>query len=406
MKKSLLAVAAIGAFASAAQAQSSVTVYGILDEGFVGSNQRLQAGSTVNKATTSGIAGGNQSTNRLGFKGTEDLGGGTSAFFTYEIAVGMNDANSLTTVSNQNRQAFVGLAKKGLGNFAMGTQYTPIHGNVGATSGNGQNNVMGDIIYTSASTRNYDVNNAASATPNGSMLSSSNAGYTVRTANMLKFQSENISGFEAQAFFTANGTNTTQTASSPTAQTGGKNDRNGWGGAVNFSIAKFMATANYQSFKADNPFTGANGVTTGTPAVYGSAAQSGVNISDKQYYFGATYDFGILKAYAQYINRKAASEIDSNSYMKRSAQQIGVKAYLTPVIESWASIGSGSYSAMNTVENKQNMQAYQLGTNYYLSKRTNLYAIYGANNASYNGNNAANSAYNGNQYALGLRHTF
>ena len=406
MKKSLLAVAAIGAFASAAQAQSSVTVYGILDEGFVGSNQRLQAGSTVNKATTSGIAGGNQSTNRLGFKGTEDLGGGTSAFFTYEIAVGMNDANSLTTVSNQNRQAFVGLAKKGLGNFAMGTQYTPIHGNVGATSGNGQNNVMGDIIYTSASTRNYDVNNAASATPNGSMLSSSNAGYTVRTANMLKFQSENISGFEAQAFFTANGTNTTQTASSPTAQTGGKNDRNGWGGAVNFSIAKFMATANYQSFKADNPFTGANGVTTGTPAVYGSAAQSGVNISDKQYYFGATYDFGILKAYAQYINRKAASEIDSNSYMKRSAQQIGVKAYLTPVIESWASIGSGSYSAMNTVENKQNMQAYQLGTNYYLSKRTNLYAIYGANNASYNGNNAANSAYNGNQYALGVRHTF
>jgi len=406
MKKSLLAVAAIGAFASAAQAQSSVTVYGILDEGFNGSNQRLQAGSTVTKATTSGISGGNQSTNRLGFKGNEDLGGGATAFFTYEIAVGMNDANSLTTVSNQNRQAFVGLGKKGLGNASMGTQYTPMHGNVGATSGNGQNNVMGDIIYTSASVRNYDVATAASATPSASMLTSSNAGYTVRTANMLKFQSENISGFEAQAFLTANGTNTTQTASSPTAQTGGKNDRNGWGGAVNFSIAKFLVTANYQSFKADNPFTGANGVTTGTPAVYGSAAQSGVNISDKQYYFGATYDFGILKAYAQYINRKAASEIDSNSYMKRSAQQIGVKANLTPVIESWASIGSGSYSAMNTVENKQNMQAYQLGTNYYLSKRTNLYAIYGANNASYNGNNAANSAYNGNQYALGVRHTF
>jgi len=299
MKKSLLAVAAIGAFASAAQAQSSVTVYGILDEGFNGSNQRLQSGTTVNKATTSGITGGNQSTNRLGFKGNEDLGGGATAFFTYEIAVGMNDANSLTTVSNQNRQAFVGLGKKGLGNVSMGTQYTPMHGQVGLTSGNGQNNVMGDIIYTSATTRNYDVNNASAATPSASLLSSSNAGYTVRTANMLKFESEVIGGFQGQAFYTANGTNTTQTAASPTAQTGGKNDRNGYGAALNFSIGKFLAVANYQAFKADNPFSGANGVTTGTPAVYGSAAQSGVNISDKQYYFGATYDFGILKAYAQ-----------------------------------------------------------------------------------------------------------
>jgi len=404
MKKSLLAVAAIGAFASAAQAQSSVTVYGILDEGFNGSNQRLQAGTTVNKATTSGIAGGNQSTNRLGFKGNEDLGGGATAFFTYEIAVGMNDANSLTTVSNQNRQAFVGLGKKGLGNASMGTQYTPMHGQVGLTSGNGQNNVMGDIIYTSANTRNYDVNNATVATPSASLLSSSNAGYTVRTANMLKFESEVIGGFQGQAFYTANGTNTTQTAASPTAQTGGKNDRNGYGAALNFSIGKFLAVANYQAFKADNPFSGANGVTTGTPAVYGSAAQSGLNISDKQYYFGATYDFGILKAYAQYINRKAASEIDSNSYMKRTAQQIGVKANLTPTIEAFASIGSGSYSAMSTVEQKQNLQAYQLGSSYYLSKRTNLYAIYGANNAS--NSPATGASYNGNQYAVGVRHTF
>jgi len=272
------------------------------------------------------------------------------------------------------------------------------------TSGNGQNNVMGDIIYTSANTRNYDVNNATVATPSASLLSSSNAGYTVRTANMLKFESEVIGGFQGQAFYTANGTNTTQTAASPTAQTGGKNDRNGYGAALNFSIGKFLAVANYQAFKADNPFSGANGVTTGTPAVYGSAAQSGLNISDKQYYFGATYDFGILKAYAQYINRKAASEIDSNSYMKRTAQQIGVKANLTPTIEAFASIGSGSYSAMSTVEQKQNLQAYQLGSSYYLSKRTNLYAIYGANNAS--NSPATGASYNGNQYAVGVRHTF
>ena len=408
MKKSLLAIAAVGAFASTAQAQSSVTVYGILDMGYVGSNQRLAANSGVTKATTSGITNGGESTTRLGFKGTEDLGGGASAFFTYEVALGMNDANSLTTVANQNRQAFVGLAKKGLGSFSLGTQYTPLHTNVALTSGNGQNNVMGDIIYTSATTRNYDVNNAASATPSTSLAASSTAGYTARTGNMLLVKSENMAGFEGQAFLTSNGTDTTQTAATATAQTGGTNDRNGWGGAVNYSIGKFLAVANYQAFKANNPFTGANGVTTGTPAVFASAAQSGVNISDNQYYFGATYDFGILKAYAQYVNRKATSEIVPSLYMKRSAQQIGIKANLTPVIEAWASAGTGAYYAMGTsaADNglKQNLQAYQVGSNYYLSKRTNFYAIYGATNASVN--TTSNAAYNANNYAVGLRHTF
>ena len=53
MKKSLLAVAAMGAFASAAQAQSSVTVYGILDVGFAGTTAR--AGSA--KTNTTGFSG-------------------------------------------------------------------------------------------------------------------------------------------------------------------------------------------------------------------------------------------------------------------------------------------------------------------------------------------------------------
>jgi len=91
MKKSLLALAAFGAFAGAAQAQSSVTVYGLLDMGYVGTST-VQRGSGLNGTTanatpslsqqTSGISGGGQSTSRLGFRGTEDLGGGMNAFFT------------------------------------------------------------------------------------------------------------------------------------------------------------------------------------------------------------------------------------------------------------------------------------------------------------------------------------
>jgi predicted porin len=127
MKKSLLAVAAMGAFASAAQAQSSVTVYGILDVGFQGVTTRSPISSTLNNPTKQNITRfsgeGAESTSRLGFRGNEDLGGGTSAFFTVEFALNPTDV----TLSGQrgnglaNRQSFVGLAQKGVGRAAMGT---------------------------------------------------------------------------------------------------------------------------------------------------------------------------------------------------------------------------------------------------------------------------------------------
>lgn len=91
MKKSLVALALAGAFASAAQAQS-IEMYGIVDMGFVQESGgptgpipvttpptvRLPAGN-INKLTS-----GAQSGTRLGFKGTEDLGSGMKALFVLE----------------------------------------------------------------------------------------------------------------------------------------------------------------------------------------------------------------------------------------------------------------------------------------------------------------------------------
>ena len=87
MKKSLFALAAVGAIAGTAQAQSSVTVYGVMDLGYMGSNLRGANNDnkqTVVNTTNSQFSSGGESTNRLGFKGNEDLGGGLSAFFTIE----------------------------------------------------------------------------------------------------------------------------------------------------------------------------------------------------------------------------------------------------------------------------------------------------------------------------------
>ncbi len=66
MKKSLFALAAVGAFAGAAQAQSSVTVYGILDVGFSGTNTRHPVVSTSNYNNPTTTTTQKTSTNSFG----------------------------------------------------------------------------------------------------------------------------------------------------------------------------------------------------------------------------------------------------------------------------------------------------------------------------------------------------
>ena len=117
MKKTLFALAATTAFVGAAQAQSSVTVYGILDAGYVGYNTRAAnlpttAGGlsgVVNKTTGNAFSSSAESTSRLGFKGTEDLGGGLSAFFTIELGLTPQSQQLVNSSGTQNRQTFVAL---------------------------------------------------------------------------------------------------------------------------------------------------------------------------------------------------------------------------------------------------------------------------------------------------------
>jgi predicted porin len=410
MKKSLFAVAALSAIAGAAQAQSSVTVYGILDVGYVGSNARVANGTgsslgntsntvpaqTTYKSTGNQFGTSAQQTSRLGFKGTEDLGGGSSAFFTLETTVTANG----TTAFGGTRQAFVGLNKKGLGAISAGTQYTPIHIAVGATDPGQQNQMTGNVIYAAYTGPAY----AGDASANGNTDA-----YTTRTSNMLKVVSDTFAGFKATGTLTANNQNNTQNttvAGNTTTVTGGLNNQSGWGLGVDYTWQKLLVTANYQSFTSKNPYTVTNRGVPSTPATW-SAATGGLNIADNQAYVGATYDFGILKAYAQWSSRKASDQQNNGYYMKRNAQQIGVRSFITPTIEAWASMGNGAYTAYGNGNPSAHITGYQLGSNYWLSKRTNLYAIFGAHGTSNFtiGTSNAVSA-NSNAYAIGVRHTF
>jgi predicted porin len=442
MKKSLLAVAAIGAFASAAQAQSSVTVYGILDVGYIGSNAR--------EGTTSSTATGRQSqkiqksafgqsaeqTSRLGFKGTEDLGGGASAFFTIELGLTPNNSNLTgggaedrlqrnTNASGSavdNRQSFVGLKKNGIGQFAFGRQYTPVFNTGAATSPGQYNNVVGDVVYVGS-------HNAYGSSTNTGGGNNNGAGFTNRASNALTAQSDRFAGFQVGGMYALNNQNQTELAApgSYTASSGGNTNWGGWGLNGNFTWQKLYVGVAYQSFKTQysTGVTAGQGITNvGSAAVTTGQLTSATGplfpaaqISDKQTLVGATYDFGILKAYAQWVGRKVQNDYNSaantgpgtaavgaGEQLNRNAQQIGVRSYITPTIESWASVGSGKVK--NTVGGSSaNFFGYQLGSNYYLSKRTNLYAIYGQSQTTSN-SVTANVGAGANQYALGVRHTF
>lgn len=396
MKKLLLALLAVTGF-SVAHAQSNVTIYGILDVGYIGTNYKGVGTSATNKQNTSGFGQSAEQTSRLGFKGVEDMGGGTSAFFTLET--GLNPSNS-TLSSFNTRQAFVGLKQNGYGSAAIGTQYTPIHNAVGATDPGQQNNMIGNLIYA---TSPQTVGNSGSAPfANSSSSSGTSDAYTVRTANTLSLKSDRFAGFQGEAVVVSNGTDTTQTTTvtnGTTTITGGQNTNSGWGLGVNYTWNKLYATVAYQAFKNYTSGT----LTTPTPTLW-TTASGGVNTQDNQTYAGVTYDFGVVKAYAQYVNRKATDSLNTGYFASRQAEQIGVRGFFTPRIEGWASAGMGKTQAFGSGSPTANFTGYQIGSNYWLSKRTNAYAIFGSTQTS--SVSPSTAAVSGNGYAVGVRHTF
>ncbi|MEK7320012.1 MAG: porin [Pseudomonadota bacterium] len=135
MKKSLLALAAMSAFATAANAQSSVTLYGVVDLPIEYTNHLAPGlgapnASGVPQAAPGGgsrvglSGGGGLSGSRWGLRGTEDLGGGLKALFVLESGFGLDDGKSQQGGRLFGRQAFLGLQSDTLGRVTFGRQYT------------------------------------------------------------------------------------------------------------------------------------------------------------------------------------------------------------------------------------------------------------------------------------------
>jgi len=173
MKKTLMVAALSGVFATAAHAQSSVTLYGLIDAGLTYTNN--QNGSHNFKMTSGAVNG-----SRWGLRGSEDLGGGLKAIFTLEN--GFSIANG--TLGQQGRefgrQAFVGLSSNQFGTVTLGRQYDSVV------------DYLGPLALTGTQ---YGGTQFAHPFDNDNLDNS------FRVNNSVKYQSANYAGFKFGALY-------------------------------------------------------------------------------------------------------------------------------------------------------------------------------------------------------------
>jgi len=396
MKKSLFAVAAVAAFAGAAQAQSSVTVYGIVDESVVSSQTKATNGT---KVTNDSIASGTASTSRIGFRGVEDLGGGLTASFTAEA--GMNAASSSggllsSSATSGNRQTFLSLSQKGIGSVSGGYMVTDTHAARVANDPFGGMNMPGNPVIgvtlgniaasQTISTNKYPVIGGASAAVAGG--TSTNQDYILR-APMVSFSSAPIAGVTLiYQRVQANAVSTTSAGvETPTRASG-----NTFG--ARYTLGNLNVVAAYNDQTNQTLITGTND-----------------NRTVKNATIGANYDFGVARLYVTYANDQMKFQdatLASTNDVKNTNTQVAVQAPLTKAITLRGSYTTGKYTLGTSSGGSGNGGArdtsgYQAGAFYAFSKRTDLYAAYGSQSRKVINTlvDATDSA-----IALGVRHTF
>ena len=310
------------AAAGSASAQSSVSLYGLVD---------MSVGRFQNpgESATKGVASGNMTTSYFGFKGSEDLGGGLSASFAIEsfMRADTGSAGRFNADTFWARSSWVGLSSASIGSLNLGRNTTSLFVNTLLF------NAFGDSFGFSPSIRHT-------------------------------FTSGTVSG------------------------------DTGWSDSVKYSSPKFGGLSFTAHMAAGEGSGGRNaGVSAlyfGGPLALGAAWQSvkkGSTVDDtKAWQLGGSYALGDAKLFAQY------GSVDNDS-TGNGYDIIGlgtsVKMGAGSLLAQWGRISPDTGAKRST---------FSVGYDYFLSKRTDLYAV--AMNDKLSGKSSGNSV------AVGIRHRF
>jgi predicted porin len=395
MKKLLIASAALAMVAGTAQAQSSVTVYGVLDIGVseVKNKTTVQAtgATTSNKISNTGNGDGALATSRLGFRGTEDLGGGRKANFQLEydltdIGTGSTAgtgaaataATSAAGTSYANlgaRYSWVGLEDAKLGQLRLGQQETTMHSVFTAGLAGGANNMTGSV-YSAGDSVHPISTNSAGIRP-----------YDVFVSRAITYISPVISGvrFEVQS---ANYSSTSSTVGTLADTRTALN-----AASLKYSLGGLNLAAAMQQTKVD------------------ALADSNALLKRDSQAFTANYNFGPVTGFAVYTTDKVQNL--GSLLRDTKTTEIGVQLPVGKTV-FWASAYDGSRdgitggTTLTTADANANadVSGYQLGARHDLSKRTALYAIVGQQEVKASQLTSTNKSVESTGMAVGVRHSF
>lgn len=354
--------------ATGAAAQSSLTIYGIADVGVV-----FESGGARGKVTklTSGIASGS----RLGFRGTEDLGGGQSAYFVLESGFGLDtgsNAQSVTATGGQQglwfgRLALVGL-RGGWGSLQAGRLYTPFAATIAG---------LADP---------FAVGMAGSAV---NILNSTG----LRANNAIQYLSPNWNGFTADAMVSL-------------GEVAGDNTLGrGEGGTVGYASGPVNVKLAYWRRHA---------ATAGTDAARNTMLAGTYNFGPAKLHAGYAVNRGPGSAF--YLGQAYSSPAVHNPY-GTTPPPVSTADSRDLLLGVSASVGPGTLLASyihrdDRTRLSQDATQLAVGYSYPLSKRTDLYASIGRirnrNGAGYTVGNGGDVTFGSGNRAVnfGVRHVF
>ena len=353
MKRTLAFCASLGVMSTVAHAQSSVTLYGILDEGVM-YQSNVNGGKRVFMDSLGGING-----SRWGMTGAEDLGGGLKGIFTLESGINLNNGNFAQGGTAFGRQAFVGLKSDTLGSLTLGRQYDMIFYFPEPITVAG---MAGSVMFAHPG----DLDNTANS---------------VRVNNAVRYMSPSYAGLSFGAEYSVGGV-----AGNTTANSGYSIGAGYQGGGLSLGAA-FEYFKNPTSATAGSGFftNNANGASQLSQSLNkGYATASAYQLA----VVSASYTIGPVTLVASGSNIQYANlgGVLAGQTARFNNGELGARYAYSPFLFFFAGydylIGKGVTTTSGSTIGNQHYHQVAFLSDYFLSKRTDVYLAFGWQKAS------------------------
>ena len=339
----LLAAGACGV-ATSAFAQSSVTLYGMVDDAVTYVNNQSGHANWY-------LRQGNLYASKWGLKGREDLGGGLAAIFDVQAGFDLNTGAASSAGLIFNRQAYVGLQDKNVGTLTMGRQYSPYYLFVGPLTGS-------NWLTGATGAHPGDIDGLDT---------------TIRINNSVTYTSPSFYGLQASGMYAFGGI--------PGSLARG----NTVSGALQYASGPLSVAAGY--LKMNNTDLAAGAFDSASTGSFITSALNQGYVSARSIQnvaAAANYAIGDALVGVNYSNVKYTPGSKSLFADTAIFNTYGVLGFyrFTPAFDVAAAFSYTIASRANGISDAARYQQYSLKEAYHLSKRTTLYALQGYTRSS------------------------